>query len=116
MNMHSLDRRVGLALAVAAAGSMCLLAAGVAIMVAGGVQPLTEPAPKLEPGKLGSDLAALRAEGWLWLGLIAVILTPAVRVAASLVLFAAARDWRQTAIALAVLAVIALSVVVGYGG
>ena len=114
--MHSLDRRVGLTLAVAAAGSMCLLAAGVATMVAGAVQPLTDPAPKLDPGRLGSDVAALRAEGWLWLGLIAVILTPAVRVAASLVSFAAARDWRQTAIAFAVLAVVALSVVVGYGG
>jgi uncharacterized membrane protein len=116
MSMHSLDRRVGLALAVAAAGSICLLAAGVAIMVAGGVQPLADPVPKLHPGRLGSDLAALRAEGWLWLGVIAVILTPAVRVAASLILFAAARDWRQTAIALAVLTVVALSVVVGYGG
>jgi uncharacterized membrane protein len=52
----------------------------------------------------------------LWLGLIAVILTPAVRVGASLVAFAAARDGRQAAIALAVLVVMLIGVLLGYGG
>jgi uncharacterized membrane protein len=116
MSAGNLDRRVGLALSAATMLSVGLLAIAVAAMVAGGVQPLAGPRSAFDPGRLGSDLAAGRTEGWLWLGLIAVILTPVIRVAASLLSFTAARDGRQAVIALAVLAVMLLSVVFGYGG
>jgi uncharacterized membrane protein len=116
MSTGDLDRRVGLALLAATMLSVGLLAVAVAAMAAGGVQPLSEPPPGFDPGRLGSDLAAGRTEGWLWLGLAAVILTPVIRVAASLVSFTAVRDGRQAVIALTVLAIMLLGVVLGYGG
>jgi uncharacterized membrane protein len=116
MSATNLDRRVGLALSAATVLSVLLLGLAVAAMIAGGVQPLTDSWPEFDPKRLGSDLEAGRADGWLWLGLIAVILTPVIRVAASLLSFAAVRDGRQAAIALTVLAIMLLSVVFGYGG
>ena len=45
----------------------------------------------------------LRAAGFYSLGLLALILTPFIRVLGSIVAFAAARDWRFVAVTSAVL-------------
>lgn len=50
----------------------------------------------------GSPMALIQA------GVLALILTPVLRVAATVVLFAAERDWRFVAITSAVLAMLAL--------
>ena len=55
----------------------------------------------------------LRAAGFYSLGLLALILTPFIRVAGSIVAFAVARDWRFVAVTTAVLAVMVASIVVG---
>ena len=57
--------------------------------------------------------AHLRAPGFYSLGLLALILTPFIRVAGSIVAFAAARDWRFVAVTVAVLAVMVVSIAVG---
>ena len=116
MRAGSLERRIGLTLAVVTTASMGLVSLAVAMMALKGVDPLARPYPAFDPASLGSDVLSGRAEGLLWLGLIAVILTPAVRVGASLAGFAAAGDRRQAAIALAVLAIMLLGVTLGRGG
>jgi len=116
MRIEHLERRIGLVLAVATLAGITLVGIGVASMALTGVRPLARPYPGLDWGRLGSDIWALRPEGLLWLGLIAVILTPAIRVGAALVGFAAGREGRQAGIALAVLAIMLLGVLLGHGG
>ena len=55
----------------------------------------------------------LRAPGFYSLGLLALILTPFVRVVGSIVAFAVARDWRFVAVTAVVLAVMLASIAVG---
>ncbi len=64
-----------------------------------------------------ADMAAALAQGlpaaYLSLGLMALIATPVLRVIGSLVVFALDRDWRYVLVAVAVLAIIAASVMIG---
>ena len=55
----------------------------------------------------------LRAAGFYSLGLLALILTPFVRVLGSIVAFAAAREWRFVAVTSAVLLVMLVSIAIG---
>jgi len=54
-----------------------------------------------------------RAAGFYSLGLLALILTPFIRVIGSIVVFAAARDWRFVAVTSAVLVIMLASIAVG---
>ncbi len=110
---HLLERRVGIVLAAATLAGTALLGLGVAAMLLAGRPPLAEHYPAFDPARLGPDLVALSPEGLLWLGLVAVILTPVLRVAASLVGFARSSDPRPALVALAVLVVLLLSVILG---
>jgi uncharacterized membrane protein len=91
--------------------SIALLAAGVAAMIATGRSPL-DVAPGFDAGRIASDLAALRPEGFLWLGLMVVIATPSARVAASLIGFARRSERGMAVVSGLILAVIAVSVAV----
>ena len=57
--------------------------------------------------------AGLHGDGLLTVGLLALILTPFLRVAGSIVVFAWERDWRYTLITLVVLAVMIGSLFLG---
>jgi uncharacterized membrane protein len=116
MKAGRLERTVGLVLGVGAIVSVALLAMGIAGMWAAHVGPLDRPFPPFDLGRLPVDLASLKAAGFLWLGLLAVILTPSFRVIASLVGFAAAGERRMVAVAVVVLAAICLSAALGAGG
>ena len=94
--------------------SIAVLAVGTAMMLAGGVQPLGG-GPRFDLGEVGDDLLHLRAAGFLWLGLVAVIATPAARVAASLVGYLRGGEPRMTVVAALILAVIVLSVGLAIG-
>lgn len=98
--------RVGTYLAVA------LIAVGVALMLVTGRSPL-DVAPDLEPGRLVADLVGLQPAGFLWLGLIVVLLTPAARVVVSAVGYARMGDRSMALIATLVLLVILTGVVIG---
>jgi uncharacterized membrane protein len=111
-----MERNVGLALGIATLASVALLAAGIAGMALTGTAALERPFPEFEPGRLPADLAALEPDGFLWLGLVAVILTPLVRVFASLLGFAVAGERRMAVVALTVAVVISLSAFVGAQG
>ncbi|MBA2382420.1 MAG: DUF1634 domain-containing protein, partial [Chloroflexi bacterium] len=61
------------------------------------------------------DVVALRPAGFLWLGLVAVVATPAARVAASLVGFARRGERTMVVVASLILAVIVISVALAKG-
>jgi len=90
--------------------AVALLAVGVASMVATGISPL-DAAPALDAAGLVAAIGELRPEGLLWLGLMAVIATPIIRVLAAAVAYARGGEWRMVAISIAILAVIASGVV-----
>ena len=92
--------------------SVALLAVGVVLMATSGQSPLDPDFPPLDLARLPSDLLALRPEGFLWLGLIAVILTPISRVVVSLVGFVRDDDRTMALISVLILGVIAASVVI----
>lgn len=115
MTTPRLQQSVGAVLTIGTALGVALLALGVVQMAAAGTGPMDRPFPPFEPSQLVPDLLALRGQGFLWLGLLVVVATPAARVLASLVGFALERDRRMVAVALAILAVIGLSASLGAG-
>jgi uncharacterized membrane protein len=94
--------------------SVAVLAVGIVMMLVSGVQPLGG-GPRFDLGQIGDDLLHLRAVGFLWLGLVAVIATPAVRVAASLVGYLRGGERTMAIIAALILAVIVVSVGLAIG-
>jgi uncharacterized membrane protein len=105
-----LELTIARLLTIGTYASIALLAAGVAAMIATGRSPL-DVAPGFDPARIPADLAALRPEGFLWLGLLVVIATPSARVAASLIGFARRSERGMTVVSALILAVIAVSVV-----
>jgi len=62
------------------------------------------------------DLLALRPGGFIWLGLLIVVATPAARVLAALLGYARLGDRMMAIVAGLILAVIALSVLLARAG
>jgi uncharacterized membrane protein len=92
--------------------SMALVAIGLVLLVAGGGSPL-DPGPPLRLATLGADLVAGRPDAFLWLGILAVVGTPALRVVGALVGFWRGGERRMALIAVLILAVVGLGVVAG---
>ena len=107
-----LERSIARLLTLGTYGSVACLAIGVGLMLAAGIAPLTG-GPAFEPGRLADDVTHLRPSGFLWLGLVAVIATPSARVLASLGGYLRRGERSMAIVATLILAVIALSVVVG---
>jgi uncharacterized membrane protein len=112
----ALDRAIARLLAVAIVLSVAILGIGVLLMLLDGRSALETSVPAFDPGRLPGDVLALRPEGFVWLGLLAVVATPASRVLASLVGYLRTGDRRMAVIAAAILSVIAASVAVGLIG
>jgi uncharacterized membrane protein len=111
----SLEGRIGRFLGLATLASVGLLALGSVALLAGGGTPL-DAAPGLDLGRLPADLAAFRPAGLLWLGLLAVVATPAGRVIAALAGYAAAGERAMASVAALILVVIAAGVAAGLMG
>jgi uncharacterized membrane protein len=94
--------------------AIVLLGIGFGLMLVQGISPLS-PAPPFDPRQIPADILALRPTGFLWLGLIVVIATPASRVVASLVGYLATGERRMALVAVAILVVIGLSVILASG-
>ena len=109
-----LERTIARLLAAGTYASVAVLAVGTAMMIASGVQPLGG-GPGFDLGRIGDDLVHLRAAGFLWLGLIVVVATPASRVVASLVGYLRGGERLMAVISALILAVIALSVGLAIG-
>lgn len=109
-----LERTIARLLTVGTYLSIGLLSIGLLLMLAGGIGPLSG-GPAFEPASLVGDIVALRPAGFLWLGLIVMIATPAARVATSLVGFGRTGERPMVVVAALILAVIAISVALATG-
>jgi uncharacterized membrane protein len=107
----ALERSIGRLLTLGTYASIALLALGFVLLLATGLGPRSS-APRFDPTRLLADIAALRPEGPIWLGLAIVVATPSARVVAALVAYQRRRDRAMAAIAALILVVIAASVVV----
>jgi uncharacterized membrane protein len=111
---NDLESGIARLLTVGTYASVAFLAIGVVAMAIAGRSP-RDASPDLDPGWLLGDVVALRPEGFLWLGLILVIATPSARVAASLVGYLRRGERAMAAVSAAILGIIVLSVILGYG-
>jgi uncharacterized membrane protein len=106
---RELDRFIGRLLIAVTYVAVGLLSVGVVLMLAAGISPLAG-GPPLDPGSILADLGSLAPEAFLWLGILAVIVTPISRVIVAAIGFARLGDRWMVAISLGILAVIALTI------
>jgi len=88
-----------------------LLATGVSLMLVNGISP-TEAFAPFDLAQVLPDVLAGRPDGFLWAGIVVFIATPVARVVGELVLYVRGREWTMTVVALAILGVVALSLLV----
>jgi len=105
----TLERSIARLLTVGTYASVAFLLVGVLLMLTRGIGPRSG-GPAFDPANLVPDLVALRPEGFIWLGLLVVVATPAARVFAALIGYARQRDRVMVTLAALILFVIALSV------
>ena len=110
-----LEGRVAVLLRLGTYVAVGLIMCGVILMLAGGLSPL-DPAPAFDPARLLDDLSALQPAGFLWLGLLVVLATPAARVAVSVAGFVRAGEPRMAGVAVLVLLVIGAGILFGTAG
>jgi uncharacterized membrane protein len=103
------ERAIGRMLIALTYVAVALLVFGVALMAVQGISPLSG-GPPLDVGRLLGDVVSFQPEGFLWLGLLAVIATPISRVVAAGIGFARTGDRALVVVAIAILVVIALSI------
>ena len=109
------ERQIGRLLILLTYLSVVLLVLGVVLLRAAGISP-TDGGPRLDPATLLPEVAALGPAGLLWLGLLAVIVTPISRVVAAAVAYGRAGDWPMVGIALGILAIIAVGIATALAG
>jgi uncharacterized membrane protein len=106
------EGRIGRTLIAITYVAVVLLSIGVVLMVVNGISPLSG-GPGLDLATLGSQLATLQPAGFLWLGLLIVVVAPSTRVVMAAVAYARDADWLMVAISIGILAIIATGVVTG---
>lgn len=109
-----LDRSIARLLTYGTYVSVALLGVGVLVMFARRIAPLAG-GPAFQPELVVDDVVHLRAAGFMWLGLIAIIATPTARVVAALIGFVRRGERTMALVAALILAVITLSVVLAQG-
>jgi uncharacterized membrane protein len=112
MAARSLESTIARLLTVGTYLSIALVAVGSLLLIGSGRSPL-EAAPPFDPAGVLVDVAALRPEGFLWLGIIAVLAAPATRVLVGLVGFGRAGEWIMVGVSGLILLVIAAGVIAG---
>ncbi|HEV2005398.1 MAG TPA: DUF1634 domain-containing protein [Candidatus Limnocylindrales bacterium] len=109
---RSLESSIGRLLTIGTYVSVGLIAIGTVLLIGSGRSPL-DAAPALDLSRLIPDLLGVQPAGFLWLGILGVVATPAARVAAALVGFSRSGERRMALVAAAILIVIAIGVVTG---
>ena len=110
----NLERSIARLLTIGTYASVALLLIGVVLMLATGTAPRSV-GPAFDLTKLVPDLLALRPAGYIWLGLVAVVATPAARVFAALIGYARRGDRTMAIVAALIIVVIGLSVALAQG-
>jgi uncharacterized membrane protein len=108
----SLEVAVAHVLQVGTYVSVGFVVFGSLLLVGGGISPVSG-GPPLAIDQLPADVMALRPAGFLWLGILGVLATPAVRVLRALLGFWRRGERSMAAVSLLVLLVIGLGVIVG---
>lgn len=103
------ERLIGRLLTGITYASVALLVVGVALLIVAGISPVSG-GPRMDPGRLVSDLVGLKPAGFLWLGLLAVIAAPVSRVTVALVAYVRDEDWLMVGVSTAILLVIAIAI------
>jgi uncharacterized membrane protein len=111
-----LDRVIARLITVGTLLGVTALSIGVLGMIRAGISPTELTYPPLDLAALPADLLALQPVAFLWLGLIIVIATPVVRVAAALVAFSQQGHPRMALISAGILVVIGAGVILGVTG
>jgi uncharacterized membrane protein len=109
-----LERSIARLLTIGTYASIALLVLGVVLMLASGIGPRSG-GPAFDPSSIVPDVLALRPAGFLWLGLVAVVATPAARVVASLIGYLRRGERAMAVVAALILVVIGLSVALARG-
>jgi uncharacterized membrane protein len=109
---RALESQIARLLTIGTYASIGCVAIGVVALLASGVSPFAA-APALDLARLGGDIAALQPAGFLWLGLLGLIATPAARVAAALVGYSRSGERTMVVVAALILVVIAIGVAAG---
>jgi uncharacterized membrane protein len=112
---YRLESRISRLLVAGTYLAIGLVLVGVVGMLASGVDPLALATPPFDLRQIPADIAAGNPEGFLWLGLVAVLALPLGRVIVAGVGFLAARDIRLALVSLAVLLVVTGSIIVAVG-
>ena len=116
LGMHGRDADLEPALArvlqVGTYISIALVLVWTVLLLAGGISPLAA-SPALQVDRLLPDILAGRPAGFLWLGILGICVTPALRVIAALVGFWRRGERRMVGVALLILVVVAAGVVTG---
>jgi uncharacterized membrane protein len=92
--------------------SVGLIAVGSILQLATGSSPLAG-GPPFDLAAIPGDIVGLHPAGFLWLGILGVVSTPAIRVGRALLGFARRGEQRMVAISISVLVVIGVGVVFG---
>jgi uncharacterized membrane protein len=108
----SLEDALARVLQLGTYASIGLIAVGCLLLLGTGHSPI-EGGPPLSLANLPGDLVALRPAGFLWLGILGVLATPAMRVVRALMGFARRQERRMVLTSSLVLVVIAVGVMVG---
>jgi len=96
--------------------AMALVLAGVLLLLASGVDPLTRrDVPAFDPARIPADLVALRPGGFLWAGIALIVILPVGRVVVAGLGFLGARDGRLALVSILVLLVVIVSVAAALG-
>lgn len=110
---RALDATVHRVLSLGLMASAALLAAGLGLSLLTGQALPTRVAP---PEALLHAALGLQPAGLIGAGLVLLIATPCLRVALSVGVFLAERDWRYAGVTALVLAFLAAAVVLGAAG
>ena len=110
-----MDRLIGRLLTIGTYVSILLIAIGTVLMFASRLDPLAG-GPPFEPSLIVDDIVHRRPAGFMWLGLLALLATPILRVIVSFFGYAARGERTMAVVAALILVVIAASVALGTAG
>jgi uncharacterized membrane protein len=110
-----LEHRIARLLTVGTQASVSVLAIGAVLAVGAGASPLTPP-PAFDPARIIDDVVSLRPTGFIWLGLLGTLATPASRVVAALVGYRRQGEQGMALISGLILVVIAAGIAAGIAG
>jgi uncharacterized membrane protein len=112
LSEDSLESALARVLQVGTYSSIALVAIGCLLLLAGGTSPLAG-GPPFRPAEILGDVVGARPAGFLWLGIIGTVATPALRVAGAMVGFWRRGERTMVAVAILILAVVGTGVVIG---